>query len=387
MARDSLYGETILWAGKPQSIVRPVLLRVVAGVALIVAIVSLCFAITLTTALDVRTGGLVILSAWCSTIAFLAWRLPVLFTQKLEYFITDKHVIWRWGRIRRTIERDAISYAVVRWHARGDTLHGDLELVRAVPTGSLRRTLRLTLSSVTAPDRLWSLIRGMDDGSGALEPIGAHARPLAQRLDPDERVLWSGVPRKSPWTVRRSAGVLGAVVLGAAAVHSALRAFPALSRLLTLHLLTLAQALLLIAGVGLALALLVAVAIGTGWAAGFKPRLLARDTRYFVTNRRVLIRRGREELHLDRSRIAYVIAAPSVRLMGLPSSTRHRSALQDVFLVLDGPHARALAASGAFGGGDGDGTLQPVLAAIDDAETVGTLLKGRASIPPVQQAA
>jgi hypothetical protein len=378
MARDSLYGETIVWSGKPRGIVRPAPLRVVAAVALVVAVVELCFAITLATALDVRTGGLLILSGWCATLALLAWRLPVVFTQKLEYFITDKHVIWRWGRLRRTIERDAISYALIRWRADGTV--GDLELVRAVPTGALRRTLHVTLSAVPAPDRVWALIRGID----ASAPLGTGARPLAQRLDPDERVLWSGVPRKSPWTVRRTAGVLGAMVLGGAAVHSAIRAFPPLARLLALHMLTLVQALLLVGGVGLALALLVVVAVGTGWAAGFRPRSLARETRYFVTNRRVLIRRGREELHLDRSRIAYVIAAPSTQLLRV--RMRRRPDLQDVYLVLDGPHARALAASGAFGG-EGDGTLQPVLAAIDDAETVGTLLKTRTSVPPVQQAA
>lgn len=374
MARDSLFGETILWTGKPRVIVRPAPLRVVAGVALIVAVVALCFAITLATALDVRTGGLLVLSGWCATISLLAWRLPVIVTQKLEYFVTDKHVIWRCGRLRRTIVRDDISYALVRWHADGTI--GDLELVRAVPTGALRRTLRLTLSGVSAPDRVWALIRGVD----ASEPLGTGARPLAQRLDPDERVLWSGVPRKSPWTIRRCAGVLGALVLAGAAIHSGARAFPALARLLALHALSVMQALLLVSGVALGISLLVAVAVGTGWAMGLRPRQLARETRYFVTNRRVLIRRGREELHLDRSRIAYVIAAPSMFLMS------RNSELQDVYLVLDGPHARALAASGAFGG-EGDGTLQPVLAAIDDAETVGTLLRERPQPPELSQAA
>lgn len=368
MARDSLFDETILWSGKPATIVRTPSLRLLAGVAVVVAVVCLCFAITLATALDVRTGGLLILSAWCSTLALLAWRLPVLVTQKLEYFVTDKHVIWRCGRLRRTISRDAISYALVRWHVGGQV--GDLELVRAVPTGALRRTLRLTLSGLAAPDRVLSLIRGVD----ASAPLGTGARPLAQRLDTGERVLWSGVPRKSAWTVRRSAGVLSALVLGAAATHAAWRALPALERLLELHALTVGQALLLVSGVGLGIGLLAVVAVGTGWAAGLRPRQLARETRYFVTDRRVLIRRGREELMLDRSRIAYVISAPSNRLVP------RWSGLRDVFLVLDGPQARALAASGAFGG-ESDGTLQPVLQAIDDADTVGSLLREAPELP------
>jgi hypothetical protein len=63
---------------------------------------------------------------------------------------------------------------------------------------------------------------------------------------------------------------------------------------------------------------------------------------------------------LDRSNIAYVIAAPTSK------------SLQDVFLVLDGPQARALAASGAFGRKVDD--LQPVLSSIDDADIVGAIL-------------
>src|SRR6185436_3097829 len=62
-----------------------------------------------------------------------------------------------------------------------------------------------------------------------------------------------------------------------------------------------------------------------------------RSTRYLITNRRVLIQQGREELHLDREKIVDVIPLPS------------RGGLSDVFLVLDGPRARAVATSGAFG--------------------------------------
>ena len=35
-----------------------------------------------------------------------------------RYTVTDKHVIWQRGRLRRSIERDAISYAVIRWNPR-----------------------------------------------------------------------------------------------------------------------------------------------------------------------------------------------------------------------------------------------------------------------------
>jgi hypothetical protein len=43
--------------------------------------------------------------------------------------------------------------------------------------------------------------------------------------------------------------------------------------------------------------------------------------------------------------------------------------------VLDGPQARAMAPSGAFGTEDQGNALRPVFAAIADAETVGEILK------------
>jgi hypothetical protein len=118
----------------------------------------------------------------------------------------------------------------------------------------------------------------------------------------------------------------------------------------------------LIAGAALGMLLLLSVALAVAYVAFVRPARLARATRYFVTDARVLIRRGNEELSLDRSRIAYVIDAPWRKL-------------HDVFLVLDGPQARALAPSGAFGGDDRDDALRPVFAAIADADTVGKLLR------------
>jgi hypothetical protein len=76
---------------------------------------------------------------------------------------------------------------------------------------------------------------------------------------------------------------------------------------------------------------------------------LAKQTRYLVTNKRVLIQRGREELHLGRDKIVDVIDAPA------------GDGVSHVFLVLDGPRARALAASGAFGEGRHGPELRPVL--------------------------
>jgi hypothetical protein len=90
---------------------------------------------------------------------------------------------------------------------------------------------------------------------------------------------------------------------------------------------------------------------------------MVRETRYLVTDKRVLIQRGLEELHLDRSRIVDVIDAPA------------GEGVRNVFLVLDGPRARALAASGAFGEIDRGPNLRPVFESVEDAEGVAKILR------------
>jgi hypothetical protein len=358
MARDSLFGEHIVWQGKSRALSVPFVQKVMAAVAGSVSAVTLSYAVVVAKSLAVPVGGMVLFAAWCATIALAAWRVPIWWRSRLEYTVTDRHVIWRRGRLRRSIEIGQISYALVRWNARDPSL-GDLVLVRAVPTGALRRTLSLTLHDVDAPDRLWALIRGMEPGA----PLGSGERPLAQRLDPGERVLWSAAPLASAWTFRRAATAAVGLMLGLTFVRSLARSVPALARVLRLHELPPALAAMLVGGAGLGMLLLLAVAVGVGYAAVIRPTRLARVTRYFVTSSRVLIRRGHEELSLDRSRIAYVIDAPFRKL-------------HDVFLVLDGPQARALAPSGAFGTEERDDLLRPVFAAIDDAETVGEILRG-----------
>jgi hypothetical protein len=357
MARDSLFGERIVWQGRCRAVSVPFAQKVMAAVAGVVSAVTLCYAVVVAKSLDVPVGGMVLFAAWCATIALGAWRVPIWWRSQLEYAVTEHHVIWRRGRIRRSIERKAISYALVRW-SRHDASMGDLVLVRAVPTGALRRTLSLTLHDVEGPDRLWAIIRGVEPSA----PLGSSDRPLSQRLDVGERVLWSGSPLASTWTKRRSITAAAGAILAFTFERSLARSVPSLEQLLRMHFLSPTLAVLLVGAAALGMLLLLAVSAGAGYAALVRPSRLARETRYFVTNARVLIRRGNEELALDRSRIAYVIDAPSRKL-------------HDVFLVLDGPQARALAPSGAFGGERTDDALRPVFSAIDDADTVGRILR------------
>jgi hypothetical protein len=250
---------------------------------------------------------------------------------------------------------------------------GDLVLERAVPIGALRRTLSVTLADVEAPDRLWAIVRGLTPSDSA----GDGSRPLAQRLDDGERVIWTSAPLASRWTNRRIATALGASLMGASAAWVLARSWKPIARVLRTHLLSPFTSGALVVAVGLVVLLLVVVAAWVGYASIVKPALLARATRYFVTDRRVLIRRGSEELHLDRQRIAYVITSPF----------REGDAKRDVFLILDGPQARAFAPSGAFHGPDEE-RLVPMFAAIEDADAATDALHvSRISISEARQAA
>ncbi|HEY1960071.1 MAG TPA: hypothetical protein VGH28_30890 [Polyangiaceae bacterium] len=357
MARDSLFNESIVWTGKPAVLRTPPGYRAVAATAGAVSVVTLLFAAVASLALGAHVGGMVAFAGWSAFVGVSAWRLPLLWQSRLEYIVTDKHVICRRGPIRRTIDRDAISYARIHWIAPNV---GDLVLVRAVPTGALRRTLTLSLQGVDAPDRLWAVVRGVAPPL----PLGDGDRPLAQRLDEGERVLWSAMPARAAWSFRRVMTACVAAALFGASAMMLTRAIPSLRRVLGLHALGAAVSTMLVAGVAIATLLVVVCAVAVAHWALLRPFQLTRRTRYFITDRRVLIRRGQDELHLDRSRIAYVIEAPRA------------SARADVFLVLDGPQARALAASGAFGErGEGD-TLLPVFAEIEDPETASAILRG-----------
>jgi hypothetical protein len=372
MARDSLYNEQIAWAGGPKALTVPLLFKVVAVVSAAVGVVALAFAVVVAVGLRLPVGSLLLFSAWAGGIAIAAWRLPLWFRASAKYTVTEKHVIWQRGRLRRTIERDAISYAVIRWNKRVPGV-GDLVLERVVPTGALRRTLSITFADVETPDRLWAIVRGLTPSA----PLGDGTRPLAQRLDEGERVLWTAAPEASRWTVRRGATAVGASAVALAAASVLSRAVPPVARVLRQHVLSPVTSGVLVAAVALAVLLLASVACFIGYASILRPVLLARKTRYFVTDRRVLIRRGLEELHLDRQRIAYVITAP----------WRDGGTRRDLFLVLDGPQARAFSPSGAFGGGD-EQRLVPMFAAIEDADTASELLHvSRISISEAREAA
>jgi hypothetical protein len=94
--------------------------------------------------------------------------------------------------------------------------------------------------------------------------------------------------------------------------------------------------LLLFLATALSWSVIASVGAGLLWHGLIRARALGRDTEYVLTNRRVLIRRGRTELSLDRRGIV------DVAVVEVADGCRH------LFLILDAPEARALSDSGAM---------------------------------------
>jgi hypothetical protein len=359
----------VVWSGEPKVISVPPLYRVAAIVCGLASGITTASAVVVATALHASIGALLAFAAWMATLA-VAFEFGARWWQSgLSYVVTDRHIVVRRGAMRRTIDRNAISFARIHWHPSRPGI-GDLELVRAVPTGALRRRLSIVLTGVVAPDRVWAIIRGVTPAAAA----GDGQRLIAQRLDDGERVLWSAHPtnRWRKW-LPESARSMGSVfialamvvVAGTTSIH-ALRAIRAVLRA-GLNPNSIAF-VALAASVGLTVGLLVAGAVGVVYASVVRPARLQADTRYLITDRRVLIQRGDHELHLDRERIVDVIDAPA------------DGGLRNVFLVLDGPRARAVASSGAFGEGRDRGLL-PVLRHMPDADAIREVLQPGRELP------
>jgi hypothetical protein len=374
LARDPQLGESIIWQGRPQQVETPTLFRVAALVWFVVAATATCFAFVAARGLGASPAALLLFAAWTASLGLACLHGPRIWNERVEYILTEGHVIWRRGPLRRVIPRKSISYARIFW--RPDNPHiGDMELVRAVPTGASRRRLLLQLHGLAAPDKVWALIRGIELRSES----NAGVRCISQRLDAGEHVLWSASPNigarkylphgKRGWQTFALAVVLLAVT---AAVTQRIAGI--LSKLLGAGLADHPSVLVaLLVGEGLAGLLLLSVAASLLYYAIVRPARQLLSTRYLITNRRVLIQREHEELHLDRSQIVDVIDIPGAR------------GLSDVFLVLDGPRARALELSGAFGESERDTLLRPILEGIADSDSIGRILlpqkTGGAALP------
>jgi hypothetical protein len=372
LVRDPILNENIIWRGRPQVVDTPPLFRLGAVVLFLTAAASTSFAFVVAWALQASPAPLLFLAAWATTVGMGVLYIPRIWQSKVEYLITEKHVVCKRGPFRRVIARKSISYARIFWLAENPHV-GDIELVRAVPTGALRRRLLIRLSGLAAPDKVWALIRGV----GSKSECNAGVRCISQRLEDGERVLWSASPRTNwrtwlPYGRRAWQTLAVAATLVVGVIHLAVRLVNNWQMLLDAglaeHLGTLVA---LAAGQGIAVLLLLSVtAFLLHQSLMLRGRQLGK-TRYLITNRRVLIQRDNEELHLDRDQIVDVIDIQGMR------------GLHNVCLVLDGPRARAVELSGAFGESDRDSHLRPVLEGVEDWESISTLLlRTPPSAPP-----
>ena len=357
-ARDSLFSERVRWTGEPNEIEPATLHRGMAWLLGGISLVSVLLAIAASVADHAAAGRLVLFAAWSASFALLVRMVPVLWAQAAKFVVTDRHVIWRCGKLTRTIQREGISFARITWHRKNPHV-GDLDLVRAVPTGALRRRLTLTLRGVSSPHRVWTIVRGAESVAGS---VGGGDVPLEARLDQGEVVKWTGRPMRSwrswlPMSTRRTLTAALGGLCWMAAVRTVLTGIPLAQRLIEGGIAPWSVGFITLVG-AIALTVVILIAAG-GWflhVGLIHKAWQDRSTRYLVTNERVILQRGRHELHVGRKSVVDVADRDGVY------------GGRDVYLVLDGPDSRAFSAQGAFGPAERVRGFRPMLQGLNAAD-------------------
>jgi hypothetical protein len=363
-----LPSEHVLWQGGPKlGVPRDLRWTIGPGLVLALAVICALFAGLLHVAGIPAVRSMAFTSFYLLVTAVAARLLPRYLLDPCRYLVTDRNVVWRRGPLRRTMDRRAITYGRIHWH-RSVPGVGHLELVRAVPFGPLSRKQRLWLHDVEAPDVVFALIRDAQPTAFA----GYGDVKLTDRLDRGEVVLWGAGPaglrlgRAELFTA-----ALGVLVLTAGASY-AYRTSAILVGLeqVGLPVRSWAWALLFCA-----ILISATVILGAGavllWHGVWGAREGGSRTEYVLTDARLLIRRGRTELSVDRRRI--------VDVAELPSSNGSRN----LHLILDADDAKALDASGALGLLPAPrATVPPVLYEVTELELLRELLLARRSRRP-----
>lgn len=346
-----LPNETVLWHGRPAQVPtpRPVLLVTVLlnTFGLIAALFAGLLAVADLSGASTLLGFAALLGA--SGIAYL-----LVDRQRIdgcEYLLTNQRVLWRREPFRRQMDRASISFGRLRHHPTV-ALVADIELVVAVPFGPLLRKQRLVLHAVRDPDSVFALIRGVAGASYCDDTD----LPLIERLDPGEAILWAGRPEGGHWGWRELTTALLGATVGVLALAYGFNASKILIDLETIGLPVRSLTwLLFFLPVLLSWVAMFSVGVGLLWWGLVRAYQLAMDTDYLLTDRRMLVRRGRVELSIDRRQIVDLVASET------------RAGLWDAFLMLDSPRGRALGVSGALGpflpSRDG---VPPILYAIRD---------------------
>jgi hypothetical protein len=328
-----LPSERVLWHGAPD-VRAPRATAFTLGAMLLYAFAAIAGSFSALLAVADLGGSrqIGVMAAYLTLLATSVLIAPRYLHAPCQYLVTEHRVMWRRGRVTRWIDRRAITYARITWNQAVPGV-GHLELVRATPFGPLARRQRIKLLDVLAPDCVYALIRGVE----AKSTLGDPDLALTDRLDHGERVLWGGGPQGYllgwrdvltcvlgvgvAWLALRYGGQAWGVLIDLERLGLKVRSLAWLFLFLATTL-----SFSVIAGMG-------ALLVWHGW---IRARALGHDTEYVVTNRRVLIRRGRTELSLDRRSIVDVAVVP------VADGCRH------LYLILDAPEARALSDSGAM---------------------------------------
>ncbi|HEY6881800.1 MAG TPA: hypothetical protein VI299_27420 [Polyangiales bacterium] len=362
-----LPSETIVWQGSPlHGAGRDLIWRVGPLLVSAMALIAGLFCALLRVTELPGSQQMAWVGCYLGALAATFWLAPRWLHDRCEYLITDKRVLWRRGSLTRWIDRTGLSYARVSWNATTPGV-GHLELVRATPYGPLSRKQRLVLHNLRAPDRVLALVRGVEPTSALGDPDVS----LAERLDHDEQVVWGGSPQGMLLGWRDLlTGALGGVVFALGLRYAA----RALAMIVYLERTGLAVRswdwLLLFLATALSWSVICAVGGWLLWRGLIHARAMSRETEYVLTTRRVLIRRGRIELSLDRRAIVDIAVVPVGR------------GCRNLFFILDAPGARALSDSGALLPlGPARDLVPPVLYELRDAERVCALILPEADLP------
>jgi hypothetical protein len=362
-----LPSETVLWQGGPvASASRDLVWRVGPLLVSAVGVIAALFCALLQAAQLPGSKQMALVACYLGVLAGSFWLAPRWLHDRCEYLITDKRVLWRRGAVQRWIDRSGLSYARVSWNATTPGV-GHLELVRATPYGPLSRKQRLVLHNVRGPDRVLAVVRGVEP----TRSLGDPDLSLADRLDEGELVLWGGSPQGMLLGWRDIiTGALGVAVFALAQRYGA----GALGMIVYLERTGLAVRswnwLLLFSATALTWTVICAVGSWLIWRGFIHARAMSRETEYVLTTRRVLIRRGRTELSLDRRAIVDVAVVPVSR------------GCRNLFLILDAPGSRALSDSGALLPlGPARDLVPPVLYELRDADSVCALILPSSELP------
>lgn len=366
-----LPSEEVLWQGGPMlGIPRDRRWVLIPVLFVTVAVVVGLFAGLLAIAGLPGVRSMAFLAFYLLLTSIAVFVLPRFHLDPCEYMVTDKHVIWRRGSVRRAMDRRAITYARIHWH-RSVPGVGHLELVRAVPFGPLARKQRLTFHDVPAPDRLFALIRGTEPA----EHSGYGDVRLTDRLDPDEHVIWGSGPAGlrigAAEALTAVSGFL-VVIAGAAYLYRTSSILVGLEEVgLPVQSVTW---ILLFSAIVISSFTIIGVGGVLMWKGIWGARADGSLTEYLLTDTRLLIRRGLTELSVDRRRIVDVADIPTA------------GGCSNLVLILDGPHGRALDDNGALSmfTSPPRALVPPVLYEVDDPSYVRGLLLDE---PPVRLAA